>query len=465
MVEKEKDKKKKKVDDKKMSFIDHLEEMRWVLIKCIASIIIFTIASFIFSERLITFITAPYPGEPLITLSPMEPFTIRLNISVIMGIIISLPVIIYQLWSFAAPGLLKKEKKFAPFFIFLTILCFLIGAVFCYYMIIPNALKFFAKYQLDNVVMMTSYNRYLSFSIRLLVVFGLAFELPIISALLAKIGILTPNVMKTARGYAIVFIFAGAAILTPPDLISQIFLAIPIIILYEISIFITKIFAKKRERELEEALDDEYEYRYEEKKKSYKVASYGLLTLSVIIVIILAVIALSRLSLVSLQMAWIDFLLIPWKIIIPAGVLTVILFFVAVYMVKDSKKKIPIKIKKKLSRKTRKISKTAEKVKEERIKDKKPEEKKKDVEKKKESKEAAAVKKEEHIEKYEDQYDEYGYEEYDYRPEEYTKTAVSEIYRPRKILRWTGVMKRRPRRIWWKKRLVWWKGRMIRIER
>jgi len=313
--------------------------------------------------------------------------------------------------------------------------------------------------------MMTSYANYLSFSVKLLVVFGLAFELPIISAILAKIGILTPSLMKSARGYAIVLIFVGAAILTPPTVETQIMLAIPIVILYEISIFVTGIFAKKRERELEEALDDEYEYKYEEKKKGYKVTSYGLLTVSVIILIILAVITLFKLPLVSLQMAWIDFLLIPWNIIIPAGVLTVILFFIAVYMVIDSKKKIPIKIKKRLRKETRKIRTTTEKVKEERIKDKKPEEKKKDVEKKKESKEAAAVKKEEHIEKYEDQYDEYGYEEYDYRPEEYTKTAVSEIYRPRKILRWTGVMKRRPRRIWWKKRLVWWNGRMIRIER
>jgi len=164
-------------------------------------------------------------------------------------------------------------------------------------------------------------------------------------------------------------------------------------------------------------------------------------------------------------MAWIDLLVIPWEIIIPAGVLAVILFIIAVYMVVESKKKKPIKIKKKVSEEIRKIRTTTEKVKEERIKDKKLEEKKKDVEKKKEAKQAVAVKKEEDIEKYEDQYDEYGYEEYSYRPEEYTKTAVSEIYRPRKILRWTGVMRRRPRRIWWKKRLVWWNGRMIRIER
>lgn len=456
MAEKEKDKKKKKVDNKRMSFVDHLEEMRWVIIKCLASIIIFTIASFIFSERLITFITAPYPGEQLITLSPMEPFTIRLNISVIMGIIISLPVIIYQFWDFVAPGLLKKERKYVPFFIFLTILCFLIGATFCYYVIIPNALIFFSKYQLPGLVMMTSYEKYLSFAVKLLVVFGLAFELPIISALLAKIGILTPNAMKTARGYAIVIIFACAAILTPPEMYSQIFLAIPIVILYEISIWVTGIFAKKRERELEEALDDEYEYKYEEKKKIYKVTSYGLLTVSVIILIILAVITLFKLPLFSLRIAWIDLLIIPWKIIIPAIAIAVILFFIAVYMVIDSKKKIPIKIKKRLRKETRKISKTAEKVKEERIEEKKLEEKKKNVEKKKEAKEAVAAKEEEYIE---------DYEEYDYRPEEYTKTAVSEIYRPRKILRWTGVMKRRPRRIWWKKRLVWWKGRMIRIER
>ena len=460
MAEKKKNKKKKGEDEKRMSFVDHLEELRWVILKCIISVVVFSIISYIFSERLVDFLTAPYPYQ-LIALGPADVFMLRINLSVTTGVIASLPVIIYQLWSFIAPGLLEREKRFVPWIIFFTVICFLIGASFAYYMIIPLGLSFFAKFQTEKVIMNVSIDKYVKYVTVLLIAFGAVFELPIMSMLLAKIGLLTPEFMRKVRGYAIVLFFVGAALLTPPDIWTQLAMAFPLLLMYELSIWITKVFAKKREEEL----DDEYEYRYEEKKKGYKVTSYGLLTLSVIIVIILAVITLSKLSLLSLKIAWIDLLIIPWKIIIPAAVLAVILLFIAVYMVIDSTKKIPIKIKKRLIKETRKISKTPEKVKEERIEDKKLEEKKKDVEKKEESKEEVAVKKEERKEEYQDQYDEYGYEGYDYRPEEYTKTAVSEIYRPRKILRWTGVMRRRPRRILWKKRLVWWKGRMIRIER
>jgi len=464
MAEKEKDRKKKKVDEKKMSFVDHLEELRWVILKCIISVVIFSIISYIFSERLVDFLTAPYPYQ-LIALGPADVFMLRINLSVTTGVIASLPVIIYQFWSFVAPGLLEREKRFVPWIIFFTILCFLIGASFAYYMIIPLGLKFFAKFQTEKLVMSVSVDKYVKYVTVLLIAFGAVFELPIMSMLLARIGLLTPEFMRKVRGYAIVLFFVGAALLTPPDIWTQLAMAGPLLLMYEISIWITKIFAKKRERELEEDLEDEYEYEYEEKKKVYKVTSYGLLTVSVIVLIILAVITLFKLQFLSLRMAWIDVLIIPWEIIIPAGVLVIILFIIAVYMVIESKKKKPIRRKKKVSEKIRKVRTTAEKVKEERIEDKKLEEKKKDVEKKKEAKKAVAEKKEEDIEKHEDQYDEYGYEEYDYRPEEYAKTAVSEIYRPRKILRWTGVMRRRPRRIWWKKRLVWWNGRMIRIER
>ena len=248
---KKKKKKTKKVEDKRMSFFEHLEEMRWVLIKCIGSIVVFSIVSYLFSERLVNFLTAPYPYT-LIALGPADVFMVRIKLSVTTGVVASLPVIIYQFWSFVAPGLLQKEKRFVPWIIFFTILCFLIGASFAYYMIIPLGLKFFAKFQTEKLVMSVSIDKYLSFVTRILIAFGATFELPIMSMFLAKIGLLTPDVMKRIRGYAIILIFVGASILTPPDVITQLFLAFPLLILYEVSIWLTKIFAKRAEEEWEE---------------------------------------------------------------------------------------------------------------------------------------------------------------------------------------------------------------------
>ncbi len=459
MDKKDKQQKAKKINEKKMSFVDHLEELRWVIVKSLAIIIVFSITSFMFSEKLVEILTAPYPEAKLIALSPMEPFTVRLNLSVFMGIILSLPVIIYQFWSFVAPGLLKKEKKFVPWIIFLTILCFLTGAIFCYYIIIPNALRFFAKFQVGKLVMQTSIDRYLSFVTRLLVVFGLAFELPIVSALLAKMGILTPGIMKSARGYAIVIIFSASAILTPPDVISQIYLAIPIIILYEISIWITKIFAKKREEELEEALGDEDEYEVIEKEKGHKKLIYGLLTVVGLIIIIPAFVILFKIQLPFIETQLSEILPVSLKTAYSIIGLTVIAYFFAAYkVVKFQREKIVTRIKK-LKKKIRKA--IPEKIKEKEKKDKKAEEK--EVEKKTEQVEALTAKKDDKIEVYDDEDYEYDdYDDYDYEPEEPVKPAVSKIDRQRKILRWTGVIIRRPRKIWWNERVVWWKGRMIR---
>ena len=258
--EETKEKKKKKHKEKRMSFIEHLEELRWVLFKCIGSIIVFTITSYIFSKQFVDFLTAPYfksVGDSLIALGPADVFLLRINLSIVIGIIISFPVILYQFWKFIAPGLLKREKKFFPWIIFFTILCFLIGASFAYYMIIPLGLSFFSQFETERLIMNVSVDKYVKFVTRLLIAFGVSFELPIMSLLLAKMGLLSPDLMKSIRGYAIVIIFAGAAVLTPPDITSQVFLALPLLVLYEISIWIVKIFSKRAERELEDDYEEE----------------------------------------------------------------------------------------------------------------------------------------------------------------------------------------------------------------
>jgi sec-independent protein translocase protein TatC len=257
--------KKKKINEKKMSFIEHLEELRWVLIKSIASVIIFSIVSYIFSEQLVNFLIAPYPFT-LIALGPADAFMLRINLSITTAVIISLPVIIYQLWKFIAPGLLAREKRFVPWMIFFTIFCFLTGALFCYYVILRSSLEFLASFQTGKLIMNVSIDRYVSFVTLLLISFGISFELPMVSILLAKIGLLKPDFLKKIRGYAIVVIFIAAAVITPStDAFTMCALAFPLLILYEVSIWLTKIFAKKSEEDFEKEFEETDE---EEEKKS-----------------------------------------------------------------------------------------------------------------------------------------------------------------------------------------------------
>jgi len=249
----------KKHNEREMPFLDHLEELRWRLLKSIISVFIFMVICFTFSDILLEILL--YPGKqltppvPLQVLKVQTMFIIKLEIALIGGIIISLPVIFYQLWQFLAPGLLANERKLIPLIIFASVLCFLLGAVFAYFIIIPYALEFFlglATFDIENKI---AIDFYIGFLLRIILVFGIVFELPMLSLLLSKMGLLTPSFMRKYRKYAIVGAFILGAILTPPDPTTQVLLAIPIILLYEFSILISYIFAKKRlKANLEQAI-------------------------------------------------------------------------------------------------------------------------------------------------------------------------------------------------------------------
>jgi len=238
-----------KDNEKKMPFTEHLEELRWVIFKSLISVFVFFLISFYFSEYIMDFLMHPLPRdtEKLIYLEPAGGFLIRLKVAFSTGLVASLPVIVYQLWSFIAPGLLEHEKKHMPAVVFFTTLCFFSGAFFAYYLVIPFALKFLAKFQTEMIIQNITINSYLSFIIWIMIVFGVVFELPILSLFLTKIGLINYKLLRRIRSYAIVAVFILAALLTPPDLISQVMLAFPLIILYEISILISKIFGKKEE--------------------------------------------------------------------------------------------------------------------------------------------------------------------------------------------------------------------------
>jgi sec-independent protein translocase protein TatC len=241
-----------KTDEKEMPFLDHLEELRWRLLKSIIAVFVMMVICFSFSDLLLSVLLAPgkqiNPPVPLQVLKVQTMFIIKLEIAFIGGLIISLPVIFYQFWQFLAPGLLHTERKLLPLVVFASVICFLGGAVFAYFIIIPYALQFFLSLAPIDIENKIAVDFYIGFLLRIVMVFGIVFELPMLSLILSKMGLLTPKFMRKYRKYAIVGAFILGALLTPPDPTTQVMLAFPIIILYEISIFISYLVSSNRSR-------------------------------------------------------------------------------------------------------------------------------------------------------------------------------------------------------------------------
>ncbi|MCD6374312.1 MAG: twin-arginine translocase subunit TatC [Caldisericaceae bacterium] len=245
--------KRKKIEEVEMPFLDHLEELRWRIIKSLIAVVIFTIISFAFSDQILDFLLLTTKNLKhqlqLQVLKVQTVFIIKLELALIAGIMLSLPVIFYQIWAFVAPGLLENERKYVvPVITFATI-SFIVGAAFAFFVIIPFALDFFLSLVPENVKNNIALDFYFGFVARIVLVFGIVFELPVVSLLLTKLGLLTPQFLRKYRRYAIVVIFVLAAILTPPDPTTQIMLAVPLLLLFEVSIWISYFFAKKPKKE------------------------------------------------------------------------------------------------------------------------------------------------------------------------------------------------------------------------
>lgn len=235
-------------NEKTMPFMDHLEDLRRCLIKCLVTVVVFSIGSYVFSKHVMSFLTAPYP-QKLIFLSPAEGFMIQIKISFFAGLIVSLPFLFGFLWQFIAPGLYKRERTVTKVFILLTTLCFLTGAAFAYYLIIPVGLKFLLGFQTDSLVATITIEKYLSFVTVMILSFGIVFEMPILAYLLSYLELLTPQFMRKYRPHAIVLIFIVAAVITPTvDPFTQIMLGVPLTILYEISIIISGMVLRKKQK-------------------------------------------------------------------------------------------------------------------------------------------------------------------------------------------------------------------------
>lgn len=250
------------VEEQRMPLIDHLIELRKRLFYSLVALLITFMICFYFANPIFDFLVAPlaelWEGEEerrLIYTALHEKFFTNIKVAFFAALFCSFPLIAGQVWFFVAPGLYKNEKgTFLPFLV-VTPLLFLLGASMVYYVVMPVAWQFFASFQQFGVEgtlpieLVPKVGEYLSLVMRLIFAFGISFELPVLITLMAKAGLATSDGLKGKRRYAIVLAFVAAAVLTPPDPLSQIGLAVPIIVLYEISIICARMVEKKREKE------------------------------------------------------------------------------------------------------------------------------------------------------------------------------------------------------------------------
>ena len=252
------------VESSKMPLIEHLIELRNRLLWSIGALVVGFVLCYLVAEEMYRFLVQPLadlmegqPGRRMIYTALHEAFFTQLKVAFFGSVCLTFPIVAGQLWAFVAPGLYKNERRaFLPFLLATPIL-FVMGAALVYYLIFPLAWQFFMSFETAGeegtlaIVMEPKVNEYLSLVMKLIFAFGLSFQLPVVLMLMARAGMVTSKGLAEKRKYAVVLTFATAALLTPPDIISQIGLGIPILLLYEISILGTKLVEKKRaEREV-----------------------------------------------------------------------------------------------------------------------------------------------------------------------------------------------------------------------
>lgn len=273
-----------KSGEKEMSFLEHLEELRWHIIRSILAILFFMILAFIFKSFIFgTIILGPKSPDfitarllcklgailntdslcintkplQLINIKMSGQLTTHITAAMVSGIILAFPVVLWEFWKFFAPALKASEARYAKGAVFAASMLFFTGVLFGYFMLAPLSIHFLSTYEIDpEIANQINVRSYIGTLTSICLATGLVFELPIIAFFLTKIGVVTPEFMRKYRKHAIVVIFIIAAIITPPDVFSQTLVAIPLLILYEISILISARVVKKKEKDREEFFNE-----------------------------------------------------------------------------------------------------------------------------------------------------------------------------------------------------------------
>ncbi len=245
-------------ENEKIPFTAHLEELRQRLIYCFVAVALGFAACYGFKEKLFEILIQPLlqvmeVDDKLIFTNLAEAFFTYLKVAFLGGLLLAAPVIIYQFWMFVAPGLYKKERMVLFPIVLLSSFFFVGGALFGYFVVFPFGFKFLLSFANENIQALPSMKEYLGFSSKLLIAFGLVFELPLVLTFMARMGLVTVPFLKKNRKYALLLFFVFASILTPPDVVTQVMMAVPLMLLYEISIIGARIFGKKPLEDEEES--------------------------------------------------------------------------------------------------------------------------------------------------------------------------------------------------------------------
>jgi len=228
-------------DQKEMSVVEHLSELRRRLIISVLAVFLGSAGCFAFVATIRTLFTLPAGSVQLVYLTPPEVLMTDIKVAFTAGILVASPVVLYQIWAFVVPGLKPGEKRLILPVVVASLVFFLLGVVFSYFVVLPFTLRFFLGFETPGLAAMFSYSRYVSFAMVIIFSFGLVFQMPLVILLLGKLGMVTSKGLRRTRKFAILVVFIVAAVLTPPDVISQVLMAGPMIVLYELSIALLRL--------------------------------------------------------------------------------------------------------------------------------------------------------------------------------------------------------------------------------
>ncbi|OGS20561.1 MAG: twin arginine-targeting protein translocase TatC [Elusimicrobia bacterium RIFOXYA2_FULL_39_19] len=242
------------------TLIEHLEELRKRIIVCLVTTALCTLVCYFYIDQILAILSKP--AGHLVFIKPAEAFFVKIKVAFYGALVVAMPVLIYQAWKFVSPGLIKTEKQHIYWLVPVSYLLFVSGLLFGFFLVLPQGLKFLLACGAENIEPMISVSSYISFVTIFLLGFGIVFQLPLVILFLTKMGIVTPQSLSKNRKYAILAIFIVAGVLTPgPDIFSQFMMAVPTLVLYELSILLSRIVFRKKEQKEEVIEVDDPAYR------------------------------------------------------------------------------------------------------------------------------------------------------------------------------------------------------------